>query len=375
MIAVAEELGPQGLDGIGGFSYITELAVSVPTTANFSFYQKMVLEYAQKRKAIQIAGKIIEQAKETDITKTLSDGIQDLMAVEQEQTDDDMGDIKDSLVHLFLECEKDLGDIVGIPSGFHHLDRLTGGFQESDLVIVGARPSMGKTAFALNIALNAAKEDISLIFSFEMSKKQLLKRLAGLTGKIDSLKMKNPKREFHEEDWQHFSNAIGMITKVNLHIFDRAGMDVAYIWSKVRKIRREYGGEKRILVVIDYLQLIEGDQKSKPFRQAEISEISRRLKMMARELNVVVIALSQLSRGVENRQDKRPILSDLRESGQIEQDADLIAFLYRDDYYTKDSPQKDKLELILAKHRNGPTGTIELGFHKRYGQFVNLVQQ
>lgn len=375
VIAVAEELGPQGLDGIGGFSYITELAVSVPTTANFSFYQKMVLEYAQKRKAIQIAGKIIEQAKETDITKTLSDGIQDLMAVEQEQTDDDMGDIKDSLVHLFLECEKDLGDIVGIPSGFHHLDRLTGGFQESDLVIVGARPSMGKTAFALNIALNAAKEDISLIFSFEMSKKQLLKRLAGLTGKIDSLKMKNPKREFHEEDWQHFSNAIGMITKVNLHIFDRAGMDVAYIWSKVRKIRREYGGEKRILVVIDYLQLIEGDQKSKPFRQAEISEISRRLKMMARELNVVVIALSQLSRGVENRQDKRPILSDLRESGQIEQDADLIAFLYRDDYYTKDSPQKDKLELILAKHRNGPTGTIELGFHKRYGQFVNLVQQ
>jgi replicative DNA helicase len=206
-----------------------------------------------------------------------------------------------------------------------------------------------------------------------MSKKQLLKRLAGLTGKIDSLKMKNPKREFHEEDWQNFSDAIGKMTNVNLHIFDRASMDVAYIWSKVRKIRREYGGEKRILVVIDYLQLIEGDQKSRQFRQAEISEISRRLKMMARELNVVVIALSQLSRGVESRQDKRPILSDLRESGQIEQDADLIAFLYRDDYYTKDSPEKDKLEVILAKHRNGPTGTIELGFHKCYGKFVNLV--
>jgi replicative DNA helicase len=149
-------------------------------------------------------------------------------------------------------------------------------------------------------------------------------------------------------------------------------MDVAYIWSKVRKIRREYGGEKRLLVVIDYLQLIEGDQNSRQFRQAEISEISRRLKMMARELNVVVIALSQLSRGVESRQDKRPILSDLRESGQIEQDADLIAFLYRDDYYTKDSPEKDKLEVILAKHRNGPTGTVELGFHKCYGKLVNL---
>jgi replicative DNA helicase len=372
VIALIDELGPQGLEGVGGVSYIMQVAGSLRTTANFTFYQKMVLEYAQKRKAIQIAEKIIESANETDITKTLNDGIQDLMAVEQEQTDEDMGDIKEPLVHLFLDSEKDLGDIVGIPSGYHYLDRLTGGFQESDLVIIGARPSMGKTAFALNIALTAAKEDISLIFSLEMSKKQLLKRLAGLIGKIDSLKMKNPKREFHEKDWQNFSNAIGTISTVNLHIFDRAGMDVAYIWSKVRKIRREYGGQKRILVVIDYLQLIEGDQKSRQLRQAEISEISRRLKTMARELNVVVIALSQLSRGVESRQDKRPVLSDLRESGQIEQDADLIAFLYRDDYYTKDSPQKDKLEVILAKHRNGPTGTIELSFQKSYGQIANL---
>jgi replicative DNA helicase len=372
-IALIEELGPQGMEGVGGVSYVMGVKASLRTTANFGYYQKLVLEYAQKRRVIQITEKIIENTKETDITKTLNEAIQGLMAVEQEQIDDDSGEIKNSLIDLYIDCEKDLGEIVGIPSGFHFLDRLTGGFQESDLVIIGARPSMGKTAFALNIALNAAREDISLFFSFEMSKKQLLKRLAGLTGKIDSLKMKNPKREFHEEDWQNFSDAIGKMTNINLHIFDRACMDVAYIWSKVRKIRREYGGEKRILVVIDYLQLIEGDQKSRQFRQAEISEISRRLKMMARELNVVVIALSQLSRGVESRQDKRPILSDLRESGQIEQDADLIAFLYRDDYYSKDSPEKDKLEVILAKHRNGPTGTVELGFHKSYGKFVNLV--
>jgi replicative DNA helicase len=371
-IALIEELGPQGMEGVGGVSYVMEVKASLRTTANFGYYQKLVLEYAQKRRVIQITEKIMENTKEKDITKTLNEGIQDLMAVEQEQIDDDTGEIRNSLIDLYMDCEKDLGEIVGIPSGFHYLDRLTGGFQESDLVIIGARPSMGKTAFALNIALNAAREDISLFFSFEMSKKQLLKRLAGLTGKIDSLKMKNPKREFHEEDWQNFSDAIGKITNVNLHIFDRASMDVAYIWSKVRKIRREYGAEKRILVVIDYLQLIEGDQNSRQFRQAEISEISRRLKMMARELNVVVIALSQLSRGVESRQDKRPILSDLRESGQIEQDADLIAFLYRDDYYAKDSPEKDKLEVILAKHRNGPTGTVELGFHKCYGKFVNL---
>ena len=165
------------------------------------------------------------------------------MAIEQEQTDDDTGEIKDSLVDLFLDCENDLGEIVGIPSGFHYLDGLTGGFQESDLVIIGARPSMGKTAFALNIALHAAKEDISLFFSFEMSKKQLLKRLTGLTGKIDSLKMKNPKREFHDEDWQNFTDAIGKMAEVNLHIFDRAGMDVAYIyWSKVQKSEGKFRG-------------------------------------------------------------------------------------------------------------------------------------
>ena len=239
-------------------------------------------------------------------------------------------------------------------------------------MIIGARPSMGKTAFALNLALYAAFQDVSVVFSLEMGKKQLLKRMAGFTGYIDSLKMKNPKKEFQEEDWQHFTDSIGTLSKANLHIFDRAGMDVPYIWSKLRKIRREYDHEKRILVVIDYLQLIVGDPKYKHNRQAEISEISRVLKTMARELNVVVIALSQLSGGVESRQDKRPILSDLRESGQIEQDADLIAFLYRDDYYTNDSPLKDRMEIILAKHRNGPTGTVELGFNKKFGRFVHL---
>lgn len=276
-----------------------------------------------------------------------------------------------SIVDLFLDCEQDTGDIVGIPSGFTYLDRLTGGFQESDLIIIGARPSMGKTVFALNMALYAAIQDVSVIFSLEMSKKQLVKRMTGYTGRIDSFKMKNPKKEFQDKDWEQFSDALGMLSKVNLHIFDRAGMDIAYIWSKVRKLRREYGA-KRILVVIDYLQLIQGDPKYKQNRQAEISEISRALKTMARELNVVVIALSQLSRGVEMRQNKRPILSDLRESGQIEQDADLISFLYRDDYYTKNSPQKNRMEVILAKHRNGPTGSVELGFLKQYGQFVNL---
>jgi len=372
IITVVEELGLPNLKMVGGVSYITRLASSVPTTANFHFYEKLVREYAQKRKTIQIAGKIMEQAQASDISKTLSDGINELMAVEEDEADEDNGDITPSLVDLFADCEKDLGEIVSIPSGFAHLDRLTGGFQESDLVIIGARPSMGKTAFALNLALHAAFQDVSVVFSIEMGRKQLLKRMAGFTGCIDSLKMKNPKKEFQEDDWQHFTDSIATLSKANLHIFDRAGMDVPYIWSKLRKIRREYNREKRILVVIDYLQLIAGDPKYKQNRQAEISEISRALKSMARELNVVVIALSQLSRGVESRPDKRPILSYLRESGQIEQDADLIAFLYRDDYYTNDSPLKDRMEIILAKHRNGPTGTVELGFNKRFGRFVHL---
>lgn len=372
LVTVMEELGVQSLEWLGGVSYLSQLAGSCPSTANFHFYEKLVKEYDQKRKAIRIADKIIEQAGSEEISKTLRDGITELMEVEDSQTDGDNGDITLSMVDLYEECEKDQGDIVGIPSGYANLDKLTNGFQESDLMIIGARPSMGKTAFALNLALNASVDDVSVIFSLEMGKKQLLKRMTGFTGQINSMKLKNPKKEFEDQDWKQFIYSIGKLSRANLRIFDKAGMNVAYIWSKVRKLRREFGEQKRILVVIDYLQLIEGDPKAKQNRQAEISEISRALKTMARELNVVVIALSQLSRSVESRQDKRPMLSDLRESGQIEQDADLIAFLYRDDYYTRNSQQKNKMEIILAKHRNGPTGTIELGFHKEYGQFFNL---
>lgn len=372
VISVAEELGSQKIESIGGISFITHLAASVPTTANFPFYEKIVKEYDQKRKAIQIAGKMIEKAGEEEISKTLKDGIQDLLEIEEEQTDEDLGEIKTSLGKLYLDCEQDLGEMVGIPSGFHQLDRLTGGFQAEDLIVIGARPSMGKTAFSLNVALHAATENICLIFSLEMSKQSLLKRMVGCVGQINSLKMRNPKRDFLDADWLHFSKAIGKLSNVNLHFFDRAGMDLPYIWSKVRKVRRQYGDQKKMLVVIDYLQLIAGDSKFNQNRQAEISEISRNLKTMARELNVAILALSQLSRGVESRLDKRPVLSDLRESGQIEQDADVIAFLYREDYYSKDSPNQNKIEIILAKQRNGPIGTVELGFLKQYGRFVNL---
>lgn len=272
---------------------------------------------------------------------------------------------------LVYRLQRDLGDIPGCSSGFTKLDRLTGGFQESDLIIIGARPSVGKTAFALNLALHHAIQDVSVIFSLEMSKKQLLKRAACICEEISSVKLRNPYRYFSEEDWSKYTNSLRRIAGSQLHIFDKAGMDVNYIYSKVRKLRKRYGDQARLLVIIDYLQLIDGDIKHKGNRQAEISEISRFLKKLARDLNVSVIALSQLSRGVEARQDKRPMLSDLRESGQIEQDADTIAFLYRDDYYCKDSKQPNKIEIILAKQRNGPIGTIELEFKKEYGKFVD----
>lgn len=371
VISVVEETGHHNLESIGGIGYITQIAGSVPTVANFTFYQDTVLEYYQKRKAVEIAGRIQENAQTGDISCTLRDGIQELMQIEDHVGDDDLGEVLPSLVELYGESEKDLGEMTGIPSGFRNLDKLTGGFQGSDLIIVGARPSVGKTAFALNMALNAAGQDAALIFSLEMSKKQLLKRMISCKGEISSIKMRNPKRYFSEGDWSQFSDVMGAFGEVKLHIFDQAGMDIGYIWSKVRKARRKYGEGKRMLVVIDYLQLIAGDPRHQN-RQAEISEISRKLKTMARDLNVAVIALSQLSRGVESRQDKRPMLSDLRESGQIEQDADVIAFLYRDDYYYKESDRKDTIDIILAKQRNGPIGTVRLEFMKEIGKFGDL---
>ncbi|WP_231689571.1 replicative DNA helicase [Bacillus sp. FJAT-27245] len=380
VISVTEEAGPQELENIGGISFITDLAVSVPTTANFHFYQDTVKAYFQKRQTIAIAGKIRDKVFYEDIHDVLIDGIKQLKQIEDMQGDEDVGEIRDGLVDLYTDCGKDLGEVTGVPSGFKKLDRLTGGFQESDLVVIGARPSMGKTAFALNIALNAANQDVTAVFSLEMSKKQLLKRAASCIGNISSVKMRNPKHYFNQEDWNQLNFAMGVLASLNMRIFDKAGMDISYIWSKVRQLRKEVGGGKRILVVVDYLQLIGGNVRQNQNRQAEISEISRSLKQMARETNVVIIALSQLSRGVESRHDKRPMLSDLRESGQIEQDADVIAFLYREEYYGKkkeegaldlgmDQLNGQLVEVIVAKQRNGPIGTVELGFLMEVGRF------
>ena len=263
-----------------------------------------------------------------------------------------------------------VGDITGIATGFAELDKMTAGFQRNDLIIVGARPSVGKTAFALNIAQNVAtKTDENVaIFSLEMGAEQLVMRMLCAEGNIDAQRLRTG--SLTDEDWGKLTMAMGSLSNAGIFIDDTPGVRVQDIRAKCRRLKQEQGGLGMIL--IDYLQLVLGSGRSGENRQQEVSEISRSLKALARELQVPVIALSQLSRGVEQRQDKRPMMSDIRESGSIEQDADIVAFLYRDDYYDKESENKNIIEIIIAKQRNGPTGTVSLAFVKEYNKFVNL---
>ena len=263
-----------------------------------------------------------------------------------------------------------VGDITGIATGFAELDKMTAGFQRNDLIIVGARPSVGKTAFALNIAQNVAtKTDEKVaIFSLEMGAEQLVMRMLCAEGNIDAQRLRTG--SLTDEDWGKLTMAMGSLSNAGIFIDDSPGVRVQDIRAKCRRLKQEQGGLGMIL--IDYLQLVLGSGRSGENRQQEVSEISRSLKALARELQVPVIALSQLSRGVEQRQDKRPMMSDIRESGSIEQDADIVAFLYRDDYYDKESENKNIIEIIIAKQRNGPTGTVSLAFVKEYNKFVNL---
>ena len=282
-------------------------------------------------------------------------------------------DLKDALVGLYEELHQDTKENTGIETGYISLNKMTCGLQEGDFIVLGARPSMGKTAFALNVGLHAAKSGVAVgLFSLEMSSKQLLKRMASCVGEVSGGRLKNPKHRFAMEDWEKVSKAFAEIGELPLEIYDNAGVTVQDIWMQTRKLKRKHG-DKKLLVIVDYLQLITGDPKHKGNRFQEISEISRKLKLLARDLNVCVVALSQLSRSVESRQDKRPLLSDLRETGQIEQDADVIMLMYREDYYDKETMQKEMTEIHVAKHRNGPVGSFKLRFLKEFGRFVERV--
>jgi replicative DNA helicase len=370
LVSIMIELG-DGIEQIGGVAYLNNLAFQVPSTANFNFYVETVLQGWKHREAIKLTTKLKNRLQQENDLGAIYEITSELTNLSEVGVVNDFC-LNEKLLYLYEDMQQEKGDLTGIDTGYKELNNMTNGFQEQDFIVVGARPSVGKTAFALNIGSAAAQNSTAVgIFSLEMADEQLLKRISSSIGNINGMKMKNPRRFFNVGDWQSFSHTVAIINEWDLEIWDKPGITMLEIYAQVRKFKRKYQ-DKQCLIIIDYLQLITGDKKYGGNRMQEISEISRRLKIMARELNVCVLALSQLSRGIESRQDKRPKLSDLRESGQIEQDADVIAFLYRDDYCNKESEHKNIIEIILAKQRNGPIGTVQLGFIKELNKFVNL---
>ena len=375
LITVKDELTSMGnFEKVGGFQYLATLPDKVPTTANVQKYVNIVDEKATLRKLIKTANEII------DLGYNPTEDVEDIMAgaekkifdIIQNKNQKSYSPMKDVLIESFTKLEELYNQksvVTGIPTGFIELDYKTAGLHGSDLILVAARPAMGKTAFALNIAANAAiRANVPVaLFSLEMSKEQLVNRVLCMEAMVDSNKVRTGKLE--EDDWSKLAGVVGPLSESGIYIDDTPGISIMEIRTKCRKLKME----KNIgLIVIDYIQLIQGSGKKNSSREQEISEISRSLKILAKELNVPVIALSQLSRAVEQRPEHRPMLSDLRESGAIEQDADIVMFLYRDDYYNPDSEDKDIAEVIIAKHRGGSTGTVKLLWMGSYTKFVNL---
>lgn len=362
------------LDRVGGIAYLATLAESMPTTLHIEHYASIVREKAILRRVIAAATEIAADGYRQDksATDVLADAERKILELSQHRKLRDFTHISEVLVTTSERIEQlyaNDGNMIGVPSGYGDLDKMTNGFQKSDLIIVAARPSVGKTAFALNIAQNVAiRAGFPVaIFSLEMSKDQLVQRMISAEGFIDGHKLRSGMLD--EEDWPKLSMAMSTLGNAPIYIDDSPGVTVPEMRSKLRRLKAQSGLG---FIVIDYLQLIHGRRGSGENRQQEISEISRTLKQLARELDVPVVALAQLSRSVEQRQDKRPLMSDIRESGSIEQDADIVAFLYRDDYYNPESDSKNVVEVIIAKQRNGPTGKVDLAFLKNFNKFVNL---
>ena len=375
IITLKDELESMGkFEQVGGFEYLANLPDKVPTTANVQKYIKIVEEKSLLRNLIKTANEIIDlgYSSTEDVEDIMDNAERKIFDIMQRKSQKGYTPIKEVLVESFTKLEELYNrkqHITGVPTGFVELDYKTAGLHGSELILVAARPAMGKTAFALNIAANAAlRGNVPVaIFSLEMSKDQLVNRILCGEAMVDSNKVRTGKLE--EDDWVKLAGAIGPLSESEIYIDDTPGISIMEIRTKCRKLKME----KNIgLVVIDYLQLVQGSNKRSGSREQEISEISRSLKILAKEINVPVIALSQLSRAVEQRPDHRPMLSDLRESGAIEQDADIVMFLYRDDYYNKESEKKDIAEVIIAKQRGGSTGTVELLWMGNYTKFVNL---
>ena len=361
------------LERAGGVTYITELSASVPTTANLSAYIKIVSDKSTLRKLIKASTTIIEESynKQDKVESVVDIAEKKIFNIAENRTSKDFEPLSDVLERGFLQIEKlfnNKGEITGVGSGFTDLDSMTSGFQSGDMILIAARPSMGKATFALNIAEHAALREHKsvVIFSLEMSKEQLAYKLLCSEANVDMLKLRTGALE--DSDWENIARATGPLSKAKVYIDDTAGVTVMEMRSKCRRLKLEYGID---LIVIDYLQLMSGGSGTDN-RQQEVSEISRSIKALAKEMECPVIALSQLSRAPEQRADHRPMLSDLRESGSIEQDADLVMFLYRDEYYNKETEDKNIGECIIAKQRNGPVGTVKMAWLGQYSKFGNL---
>ena len=371
MLTVCEELKKRkALDMAGGRAYIATLTAEVPSTANAVEYAKIVAEKATLRQMIKTSEDITEKGYDAkmDAGEILDYAESGIFKIAQKRQKNDYAKIQDVLltnIKIIDQAAQNKDKIVGIPTGFKDIDEKTSGLQRSDLIIVAARPAMGKTAFALNIAQQSAVKAGSsvIIFSLEMSKEQLGQRLLAMQARVEMQKLKQG--DLDRKDWDRITMALGELNNTKIVIDDTPGISIMEMRNKCRRLKAEQGLD---LVVIDYLQLMSLQSKTDN-RQQEISAISRNLKLLAREMDCPVIVLSQLSRAPEQRQDHRPILSDLRESGSIEQDADIVIFLYRDDYYNENTEKPGVCEVNIAKHRSGPTDKVELTWVSRYTKF------
>lgn len=388
IVTVMNNLESQNqLEDVGGMSYLAELAVAVPTAANMEHYAKIIEGKSILRKLIHTATDIVTQGFEEgeELSAILDQAERSILEVSERRNSNGflaISDVLNSSIAKIDQLYQNDEEITGLPTGYQALDQMTAGLQKEELIILAARPAVGKTAFALNIAQNiGTKTDETVaIFSLEMGAESLVNRMLCAEGNIDASHLRTG--NLNEEEWQNLIVAMGSLSKASIYIDDTAGIRIAEIRAKCRRLAQEKGGIG--LILIDYLQLIEGSGKES--RQQEVSEISRQLKKLAKELKVPVIALSQLSRGVEQRQDKRPVMSDIRESGSIEQDADIVAFLYRDDYYDRgedgDDDDRDSdrdeagedniIEVIIEKNRSGARGTVKLLFVKEYNKFTSI---
>ena len=382
VVTIANELDTKNqLENAGGMEYLAELAVAVPTSANVEYYAKIVEEKSILRNLIRSATEIVRKGYEEgdELAVMLDSAEQNILQVSERRNRSGfirISDVVSASLQNIESLAQQSDDVTGVPTGYIALDKMTAGLQKEELIILAARPAVGKTAFALNIAQNGATkaDQVVAIFSLEMGAESLVNRMLCAEGNIDAGHLRTG--QLSEDEWSNLIMAMGTLGQPKIFIDDTPGIRIAEIRAKSRRLLQEQG--KLGLIVIDYLQLIEGNNRES--RQQEVSDISRQLKKLAKELKVPVIALSQLSRGVEQRQDKRPVLSDIRESGSIEQDADIVAFLYRDDYYEREGgeePERDEqennvVEVIIEKNRSGARGTVKLLFKKEFNKFSSM---